>query len=146
MIKIIREYDKKALASQCKVHPEPGEYLSMVENAYVTLIEPFYEDNGFCFVIAYRLVNIETLECSHFTETYGMHKGNPRSEYFFKYLEKNLPSYEQYEDLIGMREQLKITWEVVGGYAYPIVTERTFLDAPEEYKYWHSNNQEVKEV
>lgn len=146
MLKIIREYDKKALASECKSHPNPGEYLSIVEDAYIIEIEPFYEDNDTCFVIVYRLVDLKTLEVFHFSETYSLYNRNPRSEYFFEYLQKNLPQHELEEELIGMREQLKISWEILGGYAYPIVVDRTFLNAPEEYKQRYLDSMEVEEV
>lgn len=146
MIKIVEEDGKNALVSECTVHPDPGEYLSVVEEAYMTVIEPFYGNNDTCFVIKYQLVNLKTFEVIHFSETYSMYKDNPRSEELFEYLQKNLPLHEQFEDLIGMREQLKITWEVLGGYAYPIVIDRTFLDTSEEYKHLYLEDMEVEEV
>ena len=124
MIKIYDRFTGDPIIQENAKIPTQGIYYSIVEDAYTAIILPFYkEDEDSCFVIKYRLVNVDTLEESTFTETYQTYGNNPRSHKFFSYLNKHFTvPYGEDEALIGFREKLALSWEILGGFAYPIVS------------------------
>ena len=108
--------------------PLPGLYYSIITDAYMAIISPFYKNEDTCLVIKYNLVNVETLEECTFTETYYPYGGDPRGDKFFSYLHKHFTvPYGEDEAIIGLREKLKISWDVLGGYAYPVIARRWFI-------------------
>lgn len=125
--------------------PLPGLYYSIIEDAYMAIITPFYKDEDTCFVVKYKLVHAETLEESTLTETYYPYRNGQRSSNFFNYLAKHFSArYNEDEAIIGLREKVEINWDVLGGFAYPIISRRWFIDLPEAYKenYLNEGNEE----
>ena len=127
--------------------PTPGLYYSIIENAYMAIISPFYKNEDTCFVVKYKLVSIGSLEECEFIETYYPYRSTPRSDQFFSYLREHFPiPYGEDEAIIGLREKLEINWEALGGYAYPVVARRWFIDIPQSYKDNYLNEQEEEET
>ena len=128
--------------------PVPSLYYSIITDVKTAVISPFYKDEDTCLVIEYKLVSADTLEECMFAETYYSYRSNPRGDKFFSYLRKHFTvPYGEDEALIGLREKLEINWAVLGGYAYPVVAHRWFIDLPEAYKenYINEDNEEDEE-
>lgn len=127
--------------------PLPGLYYSIITDAYMAIISPFYKKEDTCFVVKYKLISVSSLEESEFIETYYPYRSSPRSDQFFSYLHKHFTvPYEEDEALIGLREKLELNWDVLGGYAYPIVARRWFIDLPQAYKENYLNEEEQEDM
>ena len=145
MIPVCCEYTGDRLIPQDVNYPLPGTYWSIITDARTTVISPFYKDHDLCYVVEYRLVNVETLETCYFVETYYPYGSNPRSDKFFSYIKKHLPFHEQDEEIIGTREKVEINWDVLGGYAYPVISKRSFIDMPPEYREEYCCKEDVED-
>lgn len=147
MLQIFDYFTGEPIVQQCVNLPLPGLYYSIITDAYMAIINPFYENEDTCFVVEYKLVNVSTLEECAFKETYYPYRSSPRSDQFFSYLHKHFPvPYGEDEAIIGLREKLEINWDVLGGYAYPAVARRWFVDLPQSYKENYLNEQEEEYV
>ena len=145
MIKLYDIFTGKAIVQEGTKLPSPGLYYSIIEDAYMAIITPFYKDEDTCFVVKYKLVHTETLEESTLTETYYPYRHGQRSSHFFNYLARYFRvRYNEDEAIIGLREKVEINWDVLGGIAYPIISRRWFIDLPEAYKenYLNEDNEE----
>lgn len=147
MLKILDRYTGKTIVNENVTPPTPGIYYSIIEDAYTAVINPFYKkEEDTCFVVKYKLVDINTLEESVFIETYFPYGSDPRGDKFFSYLNKHFTvPYGEDEALIGLREKLEINWDILGGFAYPIVSRRWFIDLPQAYKENYLNEDEAME-
>ena len=147
MLKILDRYTGEAIVHENANIPTPGLYYSIIEDAYTAVIVPFYKkEEDTCFVVKYKLVDVNTLEESEFTETYFLYGSNSRGDKFFSYLNKHFTvPYEEDEALIGLREKLELKWDVIGGFAYPVVSRRWFIDLPKKYKENYLNEGEEEE-
>ena len=135
MIKLLNVNTGAPLITNDEILPLPGVYYSIVVDAHTAVIPPLYNDEDACFVIEYKLVSVDTLEECTFAETYYPYRSNPRSSKFFSYLRKHFcVPYGEDEAIIGLLEMVEINWDVVGGYAYPVVARRKFIDLPRAYK------------
>ena len=119
--------DHTPIVAFSDIVPSAGTYLSSMTSVSLRQVNELPEQISFCLVIEHELVHVETLEKYSFTETFCRFIDNHRSEKFFTYLKNNFPSLEQYDELDGTREKLEITWDIVGGFVYPVVQERTLL-------------------
>ena len=148
MIKVYDRFTGDPIIAETTPYPTPGLYYSIIEDAYTAIISPFYkatEDS--CFVVKYKLINAETLEKSEFVETYYTYKSDPRGDKFFSYLHKHFPvPYGEDEAIIGLREKLEISWDILGGYAYPVIARRWFIDLPQAYKDNYLNEDREEEA
>lgn len=136
MLKILDYFTGESIIHENAKIPTPGLYYSIIEDAYTAVIVPFYKkEEDTCFVVKYKLVDVNTLEESEFTETYFPYGNDPRGDRFFSYLHKHFTvPYGEDEALIGLREKLELNWDILGGFAYPIVSRRWFIDLPKKYK------------
>ena len=148
MIEIFDYFTGEPLIKRGIDTPSPGLYYSIITDAYMAIISPFYKkEEDSCFVVKYKLVDVNTLEESEFTETYFPDGSDPRGDMFFSYLNKHFTvPYGEDEALIGLREKLEINWDVLGGYAYPVVARRWFIDLPQSYKENDLNEQEEENM
>lgn len=144
MIKIYDKFTGDPIITSGDNIPKPGLYYSIIIDAYIAPIVPFYKkEEDSCFVVKYKLVDVNTLKESEFTETYFPYDSDPRGDEFFSYLRKHFSvPYDEDEAIIGLREKLKISWDVLGGYAYPVVARRWFIDLPQAYKENYLNEQD----
>ena len=143
MIKVYDRFTGESLIKRDTDIPNPGVYYSIITDACMAIISPFYKKEDTCFVVKYKLVSVSSLEESEFIETYYPYRSSPRSHQFFSYLHKHFSvPYGEDEAIIGLREKLEINWDVLGGYAYPVVSHRWFIDLPQSYKENYLNEQE----
>ena len=144
MFKILDRFTGEPIVPENTKIPTPGRYYSVIIDAYTAVIFPFYKkEEDSCFVVKYRLVDVNTLEESEFTETYFPYGSDPRGDKFFSYLNKHFTvPYGEDEALIGLREKLELNWDILGGFAYPVVSRRWFIDLPQAYKENYLNEEE----
>ena len=144
MLKILDRFTGESIVYENAKIPTPGLYYSIIEDAYTAVIVPFYKkEEDSCFVVKYKLVDVNTLEESEFTETYFPYGSDPRGDKFFSYLNKHFTvPYGEDEALIGLREKLELNWDILGGFAYPIVSRRWFIDLPKAYKENYLNEEQ----
>ena len=84
MIKIYDRFTGDPIIQENIHHPTPGVYYSIIEDAYTAIIVPFYKkEEDTCFVVKYKLIDVNTLEESKFTETYFPYGSDPRGDGFF---------------------------------------------------------------
>ena len=148
MIKVYDRFTGNQIIPENIKHPQPGIYYSIIEDAYTAIILPFYKaEEDSCFVVRYKLISVDTLEESEFIETFYTYNSNPRGDQFFSYLHTHFPvPYGEDEAIIGLREKLQISWDILGGYAYPVVARRWFIDLPQAYKENYLNEQEEEDM
>ena len=147
MINVFDAYTGEPLVASTHPLPTPGMYYSVVTDARMAVIEPFYQKEDTCFVVEHKLVSVDTLEKYMFTETFYPYHNNPRSDKFFSYLHKHFSvPYGEDEAIIGLREKVEINWDVLGGHAYPVVARRWFIDLPQAYKENYLNEQEGEDM
>ena len=120
-------FDHTPVVSFSNAIPPVGSYLSKMATASLCQVNELPEQISLCIIVEHELVNEETLEKYSFTETFCRFIENHRSKEFFSYLRNNFPKLEQYDELEGTRERLNIMWDVVGGFVYPVVHERTLV-------------------
>jgi hypothetical protein len=147
MIIVLDRFTGDPIVQESPKLPTPGIYYSVIEDAYTAVINPFYkEEEDSCFVVKYKLVNVNTLEDYEFTETYYPYGSDPRGNKFFSYISKHCTvPYGEDEAVIGLREKLELNWDVLGGFAYPIVSRRWFLELPQAYKENYLNDCEEED-
>ena len=124
-------------ADDTAVLPPIGDYYAIMSdyNAQIFFID---EVQHTILVIEYLLVSCESMKVYEFTETYDTHFDNPRFSQLNAYLQKLFSEDELdfEENLTPTFERIKLRWEFLGGYAYPIISEREYLFNPykeEEY-------------
>lgn len=142
MINVFDAYTGNPLVASTHPLPTPSMYYSVITDARMAVIVPFYaKDYDTCFVVKYRLINVESFEEITFTETYFPYLSNPRSDQFFSYLHKCFPvQYGEGEAIIGTQEKVQINWDVLGGFAYPVISQRWLISLPEAYVKNHLND------
>ena len=144
-MKVFDYFTGESIVPEDIKYPEPGLYYSIVTDARMAVISPFYKKEDTCFVVDYKLIDVKTLEVCTFTETYCPYGHDPRGDKFFSYLDKHFTvPYGEDEAIIGLREKVEISWDILGGYAYPVVARRWFIDLPQAYKdnYLNEDNEE----
>lgn len=147
MIKVFGRFTGEPIVHNFDDLPSPGLYYSVITDAYTEIITPFCTNEDTCFVVKYKLVNASSLEESKFIETYYPYRSSPRSDQFFSYLHKHFSvPYGEDEAIIGLREKLKINWDVLGGYAYPVVARRWFIELPQAYKDNYLNEEDEEDL
>ena len=104
--------------------PTPGTYYALITDFTMHLIEPFYEEQETCLVVAYRLVNTETLEVFDFEESYYPYKDSPRAEDFVAFLKSYGHDFTSDDDVVGLRATLEVVYEVLGGCVHPMLSFR----------------------
>ena len=127
MLQIYDSYSGTPILDGDVQFPDPGVYYSIITDAYGTGITPSFKKNDGCFIVKYRLLNSKDFSVSTFTETYYPDSDCPRSKEFFSYLSKRFPCVGEDDAYIGTREKLEISWDIVGGVAYPVVKNREFI-------------------
>lgn len=149
MINILDAYTGAPLVASTQHLPTPGMYYSVITGARMAVIAPFHtKEEDTCFVVNYRLVNVESFEEITFTETYFPYLSNPRSDRFFSYLHTCFPiPYGEDEAIIGTQEKVQINWDILGGFAYPVISNRWLISLPEAYvkNYLNDCNKEETE-
>lgn len=125
-------------ADDTAVLPPLGDYYAIMSdyNAQIFFID---EVQHTILVIKYLLVSCESMKVYEFTETYDTHFDNPRFSQLNAYLQKLFLEDELdfEENLTPTFEKIKLHWEFLGGYAYPIVVSREYIFNPwkeEEYR------------
>lgn len=107
--------------------PIIGEYYSEITDVVTEVVGGLNDAEDFCLVIGYHLRHIYT-DCEFdFKETFTLLKSNPRINTFDMYLKEHGLDTTMDADLIGVREKIKITYEYLGGFAYPIIYDRIFM-------------------
>lgn len=107
--------------------PPVGNYLSKIVEVQTEVVFSFDNTEDFCLTISYRLSSLITDEQYDFTETYCLRKSNPRINEFDSYLNRHGFDTTMDDDLIGIHEQVEITHEFLGGFAYPMICKRRFI-------------------
>ena len=107
--------------------PVIGRYISKIVDAFVAVVFSFDGTKDLCLVIDYYLTSEDGGEEYDFRETYCLQKGNHRIENFDIYLMEHGFDVSMEEDLIGICEEIEITYEFLGGFAYPLVCKREFI-------------------
>jgi hypothetical protein len=135
MIPVTFSNVEQELVPPCNSYPIPGLYLSVMTNVETIVIDAIQEKKGkaLVYVIGYWLLHMDTQQTYFFTETYYMSGKNPRTEAFSDYVATHLPYHVDDCEMVGTCEQVTIDWDIVGGLAYPVITERTFIAPPPDY-------------
>ena len=107
--------------------PPVGSYFSKIVEVHTEIVISLDNSEGFCLTISYRLTNISTGDQYDFIETYCLLKANPRICEFEAYLNEYGFDTSMDDDLIGIYEQVEITHEFLGGFAYPMICKRRFI-------------------
>lgn len=112
--------------------PTPGRYISEIVDVVTAIVESLEGTEDFCYVVEYHLTRVDDGVDYSFTETYNVLKSNPRFFQFNEYLKDH--GYDTTCDylLIGIREQVELTYEYLGGFAYPMICNRTFIGKVKE--------------
>ena len=78
------------------------------------------------------LISCESYCVYTFTETYSLDLQNPRFVKLKAYLQKlfSKDELDVEENLTPTFEKIKLSWEFLGGYAYPIIVDREYLYNP----------------
>ena len=128
MKKLICSFPETPVVEGTHVLPTPGTYYAIIIDAETQVIEPLYKGQDTCFVLKWRLVNIDSLQQYELTETYTPYAGNPRTESLQIFLKSRGLDTASDEELIGLRTTIEVVNEYLGGFAYPIVsfTPRTY--------------------
>ena len=112
--------------------PTPGKYYSEIVDVTTEIVESLEGTEDFCLVIQYRLLGVDSGTEYAFKETYNTLKTNSRINSLHEYLVKY--GYDTTCDhlLVGIREVIDITYEYLGGFAYPMIYSRTFIGKVKE--------------
>ena len=107
--------------------PTPGRYISEITDVETVIVKSLNGTEDFCYVIYYNLICIDDGSKFSFKETYNTLKSNPRINSLNEYLMEH--GYDTTCDylLVGIRELVSITYEYLGGFAYPMIYSRTFI-------------------
>lgn len=133
MLKIFDSYLGDPIIDDYVHFPDPGEYYSIITDAFGVGITPSFKKDDGCFIVKYKLLNVKDFSESTFVETYYPDSDCPRSKEFFSYLSKHFPYVGEDDAYIGTREKLEIRWDIVGGVAYPVVKNREFVGYGDSY-------------
>lgn len=118
---------KPVVSPTVKNLPIIGEYYSKITDVVTEVVGDLNDAEDFCLVIKYRLRHIYSDREFDFKETFALLKSNPRINAFDTYLKEHGLDTTMDVDLIGVREKFKITYEYLGGFAYPIIYDRIFM-------------------
>ena len=110
--------------------PIIGEYYSEITDVVTEVVGDLNDAEDFCLVVEYHLRHIYSDREFDFKETFTLLKSNPRINAFATYLREHGLDTTMDADLIGVREKIKITYEYLGGFAYPIIYDRIFIGLP----------------
>lgn len=118
---------KPVVNPMAKNLPTPGRYISEITDVETVIVKSLNGTEDFCYVISYNLINIEDGSKHSFKETYNTLKSNPRIHRLNEYLMEH--GYDTTCDhlLVGIRELVSITYEYIGGFAYPMICKRKFI-------------------
>ena len=124
-MKILMDYyEPTAVVEEVHPLPVPGKYMARINNAEMRVIEPYYKDQDTCIIVEFQLINVDTFESFTLIETYYPFKGNPRTDDFFEFVRRNIPDFENYDELIGIRANVEVMYEFLGGFIHPIISFR----------------------
>ena len=128
MKKLIRTFPETPVMKEATSLPTPGTYYAVVLDASTQVIDPLYKGQDTCFVVKWRLVNVDSLQSYELTETYNPYIGNPRTESLQVFLKSRGLETASDEELNGLRTTVEVVNEYLGGFAFPIVsfTPRTY--------------------
>lgn len=107
--------------------PPSGVYLAKIVSATLYEVEAEDESQQFCLALEYLLVSESSLDIFSFTETIYPFSTSQRGQQYRSYLENYYPNLGDFGELEETREKLFIEMEVFGGFAYPVVTQRTLI-------------------
>ena len=107
--------------------PIIGEYYSEITDVVTETVGDLNDAEDFCLVIEYHMRHIYSDREFDFKETYTLLKTNPRINEFDMYLKEHGLDTTMDSELIGIREKIKITYEYLGGFAYPLIYDRIFM-------------------
>ena len=129
---MIRLYDNLELAPTITTIPPEGKYISVVTDVYTVEIEPVSEGKKLVHVVCYSLVGLRDFKTYEFFETVSPYKGLPRTEAFVETLESYGLEYFPDDELLGLVEEIKISYDFIAGYSIPVITSRKRLSVKED--------------
>ena len=104
--------------------PYPGRYYAIIYDFDTRLIQPLTQDEEFCLVVKYKLLNAETFDLFDFVETYSLYKGNPRIEDFEAFLARYGYDLTSDDAVVGVTAEVDVVNEYIGGYMHPVISFR----------------------
>ena len=137
MLRILDNFSYSPIIEKADVLPAPGIYDFLITDSATRVVEPFLNDEEFCKVVTYKLVNKDTLDTYIFEESYYPFN-NPRTEDFMAFLESHDHIFSEDDGIIGLRGTVEIFYDVLGGFAHPVISFRpwsiskAFEGCPEE--------------
>ena len=107
--------------------PTPGRYYSKIVDVTTEIVEFLEGTEDFCLVLQYRLFEVDSGTEHDFVETYNTLKSNARINSLQEYLMEHGYDITCDHLLIGIREIVEITYDYLGGFAYPMIYSRAFI-------------------
>lgn len=104
--------------------PYPGTYRMVIADVETRAIKPVCPEQIHCLVVSFMLINVDTYESFDFVETYGVYKGNPRTEDFLAFLEYHGCDFLSDLDIVGLTAVVEVSNEYLGGYMHPTISFR----------------------
>ena len=101
--------------------PIPGIYYARIEDFETHEVDLPGVSESFCIVARYRLVDMSAFDCFELIEMYNPAKGNLRAEAFETFLQRRGMDITCDEQLVGLSSTVKIVYETVAGYAFPVI-------------------------
>lgn len=118
-------FGKKTTVAKKKA--QPGVYDSRIDKIMATPRYPI----EISFDVYYILTNRETGEEYEFKERYVNSDENPRTSEFIDAMEGYGVDLDDFENLIGVEEEVTLDWEIVGGNPYVNIVDRRSPEAEE---------------
>lgn len=107
--------------------PTPGGYYSEIVDVTTEIVESLDGTEDFCYVIEYHMTRMADGVEYDFKETYNILKSNPRIYQLDLYLKEHGYDTTSDQQLVGLREQVELTYEYLGGFGYPMICKRKFI-------------------
>ena len=114
------------IIKKAKNLPCPGVYRAIISGIQTRAINPLTQNEEFCLIVEYKLMNIKTHDFLDFTETYSVYKGNPRIADFEAFLSYHGCDLTSDDDIIGITADVEVVNEYIGGYIHPIISYRQY--------------------
>lgn len=123
MIRILDPFSYAPIIEKADKLPVPGNYDFIIIDSATREVEPFLHSEDFCKVVTYKLLNKDTFDTYVFEESYYPFK-NPRTEDFSAFLESYDYTFSEDDGIIGLRGHAEIFYDVLGGFAHPMLSFR----------------------
>ena len=123
MLRILDNFSYSPIIEKADVLPVPGIYDFLITDSATIVVEPFLNDEEFCKVVTYKLVNKDTLDDYVLEESYYPFN-NPRTEDFIAFLGSHNHIFSEDDGIIGLRGTVEIFYDVFGGFAHPVISFR----------------------